>query len=91
MSRPAVVIYTSAWCPYCNWAKQLLERKGVRYREIRIDRDPGAAEKMVQRAGGRTTVPQIFIGDVHVGGYDDMAALDRRGGLDPLLRGERRA
>ncbi len=89
MSQPPVVIYTSAWCPYCNWAKQLLQRKQVAFEEIRIDLDPQAAERMVKRAGGRTTVPQIFIGNVHVGGYDDMAALDRRGELDPLLRGER--
>ncbi len=79
-----VTIYTSAFCPYCVWAKQLLQRKNVGFDEIRVDRDAAQGEIMMQRSG-RTTVPQIFIGDYHVGGYDDMAALDRAGKLDPLL------
>jgi glutaredoxin 3 len=79
-----VEIYTTGWCPYCNAAKSLLADKGVRYDEIDAD-DPKIRMAMVQRARGRRTVPQIFIGDTHVGGYDDMAALERRGQLDPLL------
>ncbi len=79
-----VQIYTTSWCPYCNAAKSLLADKGVAYDEIDVT-DPELRDKMVQRANGRRTVPQIFIGDTHVGGYDDMAALDRRGQLDPLL------
>ncbi|MEQ9634856.1 MAG: glutaredoxin 3 [Devosia marina] len=79
-----VEIYTTPTCPYCHAAKALLKEKGVDYSEITV-LDPNLREKMTQRAHGRRTVPQIFVGDTHVGGYDDMAALDRRGGLDPLL------
>jgi glutaredoxin 3 len=79
-----VEIYTTPTCPYCHAAKSLLQDKGVDYTEITV-LDPDLREIMTHRAHGRRTVPQIFIGDTHVGGYDDMAALDRRGGLDPLL------
>lgn len=79
-----VEIYTTGWCPYCHAAKSLLADKGVSYIEVDAD-DPEVRAAMVQRAHGRRTVPQIFIGDTHVGGYDDMAALERRGQLDPLL------
>lgn len=79
-----VEIYTTPTCPYCHAAKSLLNEKGVDYEEISA-LDPGVREAMTERAHGRRTVPQIFIGDTHVGGYDDMAALDRQGGLDPLL------
>ena len=79
-----VEIYTTQWCPYCNAAKSLLEDKGVTYDEVNAE-DPEVRAAMVERANGRRTVPQIFIGETHVGGYDDMAALDRRGQLDPLL------
>jgi len=79
-----VEIYTTGWCPYCNAAKSLLAEKGVAFDEIDAD-TPSARQLMTQRANGRRTVPQIFIGDTHVGGYDDMAALERRGQLDPLL------
>lgn len=79
-----IEIYTTPTCPYCHAAKALLADKGVDYTEITV-LDPDLREKMTQRANGRRTVPQIFIGDTHVGGYDDMAALDRAGGLDPLL------
>ena len=79
-----VEIYTTGWCPYCHAAKSLLADKGARYEEIDAD-DPDTRMAMVQRAHGRRTVPQIFIGDTPVGGYDDMAALERRGQLDPLL------
>jgi glutaredoxin 3 len=79
-----VQIYTTTWCPYCNAAKSLLDKKGVPYEEVDAN-DPEIRMAMVERAHGRRTVPQIFIGETHVGGYDDMAALDRRGQLDPLL------
>jgi glutaredoxin 3 len=80
-----VTIYTTSICPYCHRAKQLLARKGVAYEEIDVGRDPDLREEMTERANGRRTVPQIFIGDTHVGGCDDLYALDRAGGLDPLL------
>jgi len=79
-----VQIYTTNWSPYCNAAKSLLNEKGVPYEEIDVT-NPELRMAMVERAHGRRTVPQIFIGEPHVGGYDDMAALDRRGQLDPLL------
>ena len=79
-----IEIYTTPTCPYCHAAKALLADKGADYIEISV-LDPDIREAMTQRAHGRRTVPQIFIGDTHVGGYDDMAALDRQGGLDPLL------
>jgi glutaredoxin 3 len=82
---PKVTIYTTLLCPYCAMAKQLLVRKGVRYEEIAVDRDYARREEMIERAAGRRTVPQIFIGDTHVGGCDDLHALDRAGELDPLL------
>ncbi|HVW92680.1 MAG TPA: glutaredoxin 3 [Devosia sp.] len=79
-----VEIYTTAWCPYCHAAKTLLTQKGVEFEEIDAS-EPSVRDAMVERAHGRRTVPQIFIGETHVGGYDDMAALERRGQLDPLL------
>lgn len=79
-----VEIYTTRWCPYCFAAKDLLDAKGVAYDEVNAE-DPEVRMQMVTRAHGRRTVPQIFVGDTHVGGYDDMAALERRGQLDPLL------
>lgn len=80
-----VVMYSTAICPYCVRAEQLLKRKGVAVIEkIRIDLDPRAGEEMIARTG-RRTVPQVFIGDRHVGGCDDLHELDRQGGLDPLL------
>ena len=80
-----VVMYSTGICPYCIRAEQLLRRKGVAAIEkIRIDLDPRAAEEMIVRTG-RRTVPQIFVGDHHVGGCDDLHELDRQGGLDPLL------
>lgn len=80
-----VTIYTKAYCPYCVRAKSVLDNKGVAYQEIRIDEQPELRPQMIERAGGRTTVPQIFIGEQHIGGCDDMVALDARGQLDPLL------
>lgn len=79
-----VEIYTTPTCPYCHAAKSLLNGKGVSYTEITV-LDSELRAQMTERAHGRRTVPQIFIGDTHVGGYDDMAALDRQGKLDPLL------
>lgn len=83
-TTPEVVIYTSAFCGYCSGAKNLLEKKGVNYHEIRIDKEAGMREEMMQRSQ-RETVPQIFIGERHVGGFDDMVELDMEGELDPLL------
>ena len=84
---PKVEIYTSPYCPYCHRAKSLLDSKGVQYEEIDVFAQPGRRPEMVQRAGGRTTVPQIFIDDKPMGGSDDIHALDRAGKLDPLLKG----
>jgi glutaredoxin 3 len=78
-------IYTTRFCPYCHAAKRLLSRKGVAFTEIDVSGDPKGRSEMVARASGRMTVPQIFIGSTHVGGYDDLDALDRAGKLDPLL------
>jgi glutaredoxin 3 len=78
-------MYSTTWCGYCQRARGLLQRKGVEVREIKVDEDPSQREVMVQKSGGRRTVPQIFIGERHVGGYDDLAALERAGELDKLL------
>lgn len=80
-----VLIYTTAQCPYCKAAKALLSQRGVAFTEVDVDLTPGAAEVMVARSGGRRTVPQIFIGRKHVGGSDDLLALDQSGGLAALL------
>jgi glutaredoxin 3 len=82
---PPITIYTKATCPYCHAAKALLARKGAAFEEIDVGRHPERRPEMIGRAGGRTTVPQIFVGDRHVGGCDDLHALDAAGGLDPLL------
>ncbi|PUE40718.1 glutaredoxin 3 [Limnohabitans sp. Bal53] len=83
---PAVKMYTTAVCPYCTRAKQILKSKGVEHiEEIRIDTDPAQRDHMMQITG-RRTVPQIFIGQTHVGGCDDLVALDAQGGLLPLLQ-----
>ncbi|HJS13273.1 glutaredoxin 3 [Sphingopyxis sp.] len=80
-----IEVFTKFFCPYCSRAKALLERKGVEYQEIDLTMDRAGFDAMVARAGGARTVPQIFIDGKHVGGSDDLAALDARGGLDPLL------
>ena len=81
----AVKMYTTAVCPYCIRAKQVLRAKGVeQIEEVRVDLDPAQRQHMMAITG-RRSVPQIFIGDTHVGGHDDLVALDQRGGLDPLL------
>ncbi|MCA2011809.1 glutaredoxin 3 [Cereibacter sphaeroides] len=80
-----VEIYTSPFCGYCHAAKRLLTSKGVEFTEIDVIENPDRRDEMVKRANGGRTVPQIFIDGTHIGGSDDMHALDRRGGLDPLL------
>lgn len=80
-----IVVYSSDWCPYCARAKALLAKKGVAFEEIRVDGQPQLRAEMTKKAG-RTSVPQIWIGDYHVGGCDDLYALERAGKLDPLLR-----
>jgi glutaredoxin 3 len=85
MSDSEVVVYSTGWCPYCERAKALLGRKGVAFRDVKVDEDPAERDAMLARSGGRRTVPQIFIGDRHVGGYDDLYALDKAGELDKLL------
>lgn len=83
-----VEIYTTEFCPYCLRAKELLNMKGVDYKEYRVDGDDYARHKMTERAGGKHTVPQIFIDGKHVGGCDDLYDLDSKGQLDGLLRGQ---
>lgn len=80
-----VEIYTTPWCGYCRAAKALLDRKGIAFTEFDVGADPGRRQEMMARARGRYTVPQIFIGDTHVGGSDDLHALERAGKLDRLL------
>lgn len=84
-AMPQVTVYTTSWCPYCSAAKSLLKRKGVAFEEIDVDGKPELRRTMTERASGRTSVPQIFIGAQHVGGSDDLHALDARGELDKLL------
>lgn len=81
---PRITLYTTAICPYCVAAKNFLKSKGQTWTEVRIDTDPAAREKMMSLAR-RTSVPQIFVGQTHVGGYDDMMALHRAGKLEPLF------
>ena len=85
---PPVEIYTTRFCPYCHAAKALLRRKGVSFTEIDLMRDWERRDEMIKRANGRMTVPQIFIGTVHVGGSDELHALERAGKLDALLAGD---
>jgi glutaredoxin 3 len=81
---PDIVMYSSGWCPYCERARALLARKGLAFREIKVDEDPAERDAMLSRSGGRRTVPQIFIGERHVGGFDDLYAIDKSGELDTL-------
>lgn len=81
-----VLVYATAVCPYCRMAEALLLKKGVKFCKIRVDLDPAAKAHMLTRSNGRRTVPQIFIDGFHVGGFDDLVALDRNGDLDALLR-----
>jgi glutaredoxin 3 len=84
---PEVIMYSSRICPYCVRAEQLLKKKGVTVQKILIDQNPAEMETMINRTG-RRTVPQIFIGERHVGGFDDLVELDLEGELDPLLQNE---
>lgn len=88
--KPEITLYTTAICPYCVAAKNFLKSKGQSWTEVRVDLDPTERQKMMALAK-RTSVPQIFIGDTHVGGYDDMVALHRAGKLEPLLSSGRPA
>lgn len=81
----SVTVYARVGCPYCDMAKDLLRRKNVAFEEVDVGREPQRRPEMIERAGGRTTVPQIFIDGRHVGGCDDLYALEEAGGLDPLL------
>lgn len=83
--QPEIILYTKGHCSFCKRAKALLREKGMSFTDFEITDNPKLTQEMVQRAGGRTTVPQIFIGDVHVGGASDMFELDKAGKLDPLL------
>ena len=87
MSTPEITIYTGHRCAFCNAAKKMLDSKNVTYNEINVHDDTSKMEEMVERTK-RQTVPQIFIGEIHVGGFDDMAELNSEGKLDALLRGE---
>lgn len=80
-----VLMYSSRVCPYCRMAERLLEQKGVQAEKVMVDEEPARREEMIRRAG-RTSVPQIFIGETHVGGYTDLADLERAGRLDALLK-----
>ncbi len=84
MSQANITVYFAPFCPYCGWAKQLLNSKNVEFTMINVNDSAEIRNEMEQRSG-RTSVPQIFIGDTHVGGYDDMAALDDKGELDALI------
>lgn len=82
---PTITVYSGPNCPYCVRAKQLLQSKGAAFTDINVKADPAALEQMLSRSNGKQTIPQIFIGDKHIGGCDDLYALDRAGQLDPLL------
>ena len=84
---PKGVMYATAWCPFCQMAERLLRQKGVEFETIRVDLEPQRRIEMMERTQ-RRTVPQIYVDDYHVGGYDDLSELDREGRLDPLLRGK---
>jgi glutaredoxin 3 len=84
-AMPKVTIYTKPFCPYCSRALSLLSAKGVEVSEVEAAFDPGLRKEMLERSNGRATYPQIFIGERHVGGCDELMALDRAGQLDPLL------
>jgi glutaredoxin 3 len=78
-------MYSTGWCPFCDRARALLQRKNLTFSEVKVDEDDSQRKIMLERTGGRRTVPQIFIGDRHVGGFDDLYALDKAGELDKLI------
>ncbi len=84
---PSVTVYATPFCPYCHRAKRLLQDKGVTFQEIDVFAEPRRRREMTERAGGRTTVPQIFIDETHIGGCDDLMAAEKSGRLDTLLAG----
>lgn len=84
---PQVVMYSRPFCGYCELAKRLFEKKGAPFAEVNVGADRASIAEMVSRTGGRMTLPQIFVGDRYVGGFNELADLERRGGLDELLRG----
>jgi glutaredoxin 3 len=86
MVVPEVTIYTTAWCPFCMRAKALLQRKGIAFREIDVEAGRELRQEMIARSGGRRTVPQVFVGETHLGGSEELAAAERSGALDRLLR-----
>ncbi len=86
MTSGQVKVYTTTFCGYCVMAKRLLKGERIPYTEINLDGDHAGRQELVQMSGGLRTVPQIFVGDVHVGGYDQLAKLHRKGKLDPLLQ-----
>jgi glutaredoxin 3 len=86
VSQPAITLYVAAWCPYCQRAKQLLSQRGLAFSEIDVDGDAEFRAQMIERTG-RRTVPQVFIGERHVGGCDDLVALEGSGELDRLIQG----
>ncbi len=89
MTAPVIQMYAWRTCPYCHRAEQLLRERGVtEFEKILVDAHPERRPEMIERSGGRTSVPQIFIDGKHIGGFDDLSALDARGGLVPLLGGE---
>ncbi|MDE1924517.1 MAG: glutaredoxin 3 [Gammaproteobacteria bacterium] len=87
MSAPAVTVYATGWCPYCQRAKELLREKHIAFTEVDVEADPARRAEMIDRSG-RRTVPQIFFGERHIGGCDDLFAIDRSGELDRLIQGD---
>lgn len=82
---PRIVVYSGPGCPYCDRAKALLKKKGATFEDINVRADPAKLEEMLRKSGGKKTIPQIFINDKHIGGCEELYALDAKGGLDPLL------
>jgi glutaredoxin 3 len=86
VSQPAIIVYVTGWCPYCERARDLMTKKGLKFNEINVDEDAKSREEMIARSG-RRSVPQIFIDDKHIGGCDELFALDGSGELDRLIQG----
>jgi glutaredoxin 3 len=86
--KPPVVLYGDEYCAYCAAARMLFTKKGVQFEDVVVSRDPARFDEMQARSGGRRSIPQVFVGDVHVGGFDDLCSLDKSGELDKLLAGD---